>query len=310
MEAVKIREPLPAPQRGSDPDRGVDDVWPGRTVDHVLVPLDGTAFAQAAMSTAEALAVRFGAEIHAIDVDAADPAADLAGRALELDSSLVCMSTRPRGRISGAFLDWTAGAVLRGSGRPIVAVGPLAERPGWDPARRGWPPPLSAGRIVACVDGSEESERALPEAAAWATALHKSLTILTVIEDAPEPVRPRPSVPHHRSRLGAAQYLDSLVDRWDGPTLHVDRLVLRDPIGPASALRNHLGRSPAALVALVAPDRSGSDRIRWGATAEKIVRACPAPCLLIQASTGSQAGLLDAGHWDLRLVHSSRDDLG
>jgi nucleotide-binding universal stress UspA family protein len=310
MQAVEVREPLPPPQWGSDPDWGVDDLWPSRTLDHVLVPLDGSAFAQAAMSTAEALAERFGAELHAIDVDPADHAAELAGRALELGSSLVCMSTRPRGRISGAFLDWTAGAVLRGSGRPIVALGPSAERPGWVPARRGWPPPLSAGRIVVCVDGSEESERALPEAAAWATALHSSLTILTVIDDAPEPVRARPSAPHHRGRLGAAQYLDSLVDRWDGPTLHVDRLVLRDPIGPASALRNHLRRSPAALVALVAPDRSGSDRIRRGATAEKIVRASPAPCLLIPASTGSTAGLPDAGHRDLRLVHSSRDELG
>ncbi|MGQ0434350.1 MAG: universal stress protein [Microthrixaceae bacterium] len=148
--------------------------------------------------------------------------------------------------------------------------------------------PLSAGAIIACVDGTEESETVLSEAAAWARALGKSLTILTVIDDTPEPVRPRPGTIHHRTGHDAQEYVDDLVARWAAPSIEVDGLVLRDPIGPAGAVRNYLARRPAALVALVAPDRSGLHRFRRGATAETIVRASSAPCLLIPATANTE----------------------
>lgn len=284
MDAVVFNHPESA--SALDPTSvGVTDTpAAGKKFDHVLVPLDRSDFSQAAMPTARALADQFNAELHTIGVAPGDPAesgAQIAGRAGELGSTVVCLSTRPRGRIAGAFLDSLTTAVLRDADRAIVAVGPIAERPGWDPEPRGWPAPLSADGIVACVDGTEESERALAEAAAWASAMDKALTILTVIDDAPEPVRPRPGLAHHRTRSGAAAYVDALVGRWETPTLEVDGVVLRDPIGPASAIRNHLARRPAALVALIAPDRSGLHRLRRGATAEKIVRASTAPCLLV-----------------------------
>lgn len=284
MQAVQLKELKYVSALDAASDGDTDPGPLGKKFDHVLVALDGSDFSRAALPTARALAERFGAELHTIGMGPDGPVgrgAEIVGRATELGSSVVCLSTRARGRIAGAFRDSVASAVLRGSGRPIVAVGPMAERPGWDPGPRGWPKPLSANRIVVCVDGTAESEGALPEAAVWASALGKTLTILTVVDDAPEPLRPGPGTVDHRSPYGAEEYIESLVERWEAPTLEVDGLVLRDPIGPASAIRNHLAERPAALVALIAPDRRRWHRIRLGATAEQITRTSPAPCLLV-----------------------------
>jgi nucleotide-binding universal stress UspA family protein len=83
-----------------------------------------------------------------------------------------------------------ARSLLQRSAEPLIALGPAADNPGWSPRPRGWPEPLSVPRLVACVDGSATSEQILPLAAAWAAALDMSLTIITVIEDAPEPTHP------------------------------------------------------------------------------------------------------------------------
>jgi nucleotide-binding universal stress UspA family protein len=254
---------------------------PPKAFDQVLVPLDGSAFSRTAMPTARALAHRFGAKLQTVDVVPHGGAAHVADLARGRGSALVCLSDRPRGRIAGAVLNSLSDAVLRQMALPIVVVGPMAERPGWDPEPRGWPTPLSAKEIVACVDGTPGSEQVLGEAAAWATALGKSLTILTVIKDEPEPVRQRSGVAQHRTPVGAAEYVDGLVDRWATADLEIDGVVLRDPISPASAVRTHLARRPAALLALVAPDRSGLRRVRRGATAAKMIRASSAPCLVV-----------------------------
>lgn len=277
---------LNQPQHGSVPGQtfvsSAAPPQPATVFEHVLVPLDGSDFSSAAIPTATALADRFGANLHSIDLDPHDGAATVVGRATEQGSTLVCLSDRPRGRFAGAFLDSFSDALLRQLDRPIVAVGPMAERPGWDPEPRTWPAPLSASEIVACVDGTTDSGPLLSEASAWAMALDKSLTILTVIRDEPEPLRPRSGVDDHRTPAGAAAYIDALVDRWKTTGLEVDGLVLRDPISPASAIRTHLARRPAALLALVAPDRSGLERVRRGATAAKIIRTSSVPCLLVQ----------------------------
>lgn len=281
MPAHAFTQPQDGSAQGQQPSSNADHPTMVTAFENVLVPLDGSEFSRAAMPTARALADAFSATLDPINLGTRGDAAAVADRAAAQGSALVCLSDRPRGRFAGAFVDSFSTAVLRQLGRPIVAVGPMAERPGWDPEPRGWPAPLSAIEIVACVDGTTDSEKALPEAAAWATALDKTLTILTVIPDEPEPLRRRSDVVHHRTHAGAVEYVDALVSRWETTGLEVDGLVLRDPISPASAIRTHLARRPAALLALVAPDRSGFQRVRQGATAAKIIRASSAPCLLV-----------------------------
>ena len=188
-------------------------------VRHVLVPLDGSEFALQALPTARVLAERFRSELQAIGVAGADddaqrlrslasaalgvdvgddramvvtggePAETIARRAAELGSCVVCLTTHGRGRLQGALVGSVARSLLQRSSEPMVALGPSADNPGWTPRPRSWPEPLSVPRVVACVDGSDTSEQVLPIAGAWARALGMSMTILTVADDAPTPIR-------------------------------------------------------------------------------------------------------------------------
>ena len=291
----------------------VDDLGRPLRFEHVLLPLDGSDFALAAMPTARALSVRFGAQLQVISVaddeaDAdrlgrharaslgadlvdeqvhvvvgVDPADAITARAVALGSCLVCMSTRGRGRVAGTVIGSVTRQVLHSTQTPLVAVGPLADRPGHlvdRPLRRPskWPEPLSVGGIAACVDGSPESEAVLAEAARWAAALGVRLSVLTVAEDvarALDGTRP--------NRFGPAdpqRYVTELADRW---RQHVDAVgeVAFDPIGVATGVAAHLAARPTALLALTTHARSGVERIRLGATAADIVHKSTEPVLVV-----------------------------
>lgn len=297
--------PFAPPTADDDVTHAVTDPLEAR---HVLVPLDDSDFSLRALPTAQALATRLDAEVHAISVaaphdaprlqaraeaalgaepgdqrvrvvTAADPAEAIAQRAADLRPSIVTMSTHGRGRLRGALVGSVARSLLRRVPDPIVALGPRADDPGWIPRPRGWPRPLSIPRIVACVDGSPTSEQVLPVAARWATGLGMSLTIVTVTEDEPEPLRPG-RTSRYSSHPDADAYIDALVEQWRHRAPDINGEVLRDPIGPASGIRTYLDRRPAGLVAVTTHARSGLDRVALGATAANIVSASTAPTLV------------------------------
>jgi nucleotide-binding universal stress UspA family protein len=287
-----------------------DDPLPTVRVGHVLVPLDGSEFALQALPTARQLAARLGAELHTISVaederhaeqlravasamlgadpgdprvlavTGDDPGEAIARRAGELDDCLVCLTTHGRGRLGGAVTGSVARSVMQRSSDAIVALGPVADNPGWSPRPRTWPEPLSVPRILACVDGSDASEQVLPVAAAWARALSMSLSIVTVVDDIPSSLRPAQRDVRYGTSGDAADYVAELAQRWRDSVGSVDGLVLRDPIGPANAIRLHLEQQPAGLVAVTTSARSGLDRVRLGAAAASIVRSSVAPCLV------------------------------
>ena len=277
---------------------------------HVLVPLDGSQFAAAALRTAQALAARFGAELHAVSVAehddevdvlrreaaaalgpgagpaqvhvvvGAEAAAAIAATATDLGSALICMSTHGRGRIAGAVVGSVARSLLQAARQPIIAVGPFADRPrpfGSEP-----PVPLSVPRVVACVDGTPPSESLLPVAGRWADALGMSLTIVTVAEPSPAPVRP--DAPWHR-RHGpeedADAYAARLGEKWKDVAAEVGTEVVYDPISPADGLRTYLDQHPAGLVAVTTHARTGLRRVLLGADAANIVHASTAPTLVV-----------------------------
>jgi nucleotide-binding universal stress UspA family protein len=278
-------------------------------VRHVLVPLDGSELSLQAMPTARELARRLGADVQTVSVVGAEdadrvrilasaavgaemgedrvfvvrdgePAEVIARRARELGSCVVCMSTHGRGRLRGAVIGSVARSVLERSEGPVVALGPMADNPGWTPRPWDWPEPLSVPRIVACVDGSDAAEQVLPLAATWAQALNMSMTIVTMIEDAPPPERPERLKSRYGSHADAESYIDALAQEWGTGPCDVDGLVVRDPLGPASGLRAHLEERPAGLVAVTTHARSGWRRALLGAGAASIVRASVAPCLV------------------------------
>ena len=233
------------------------------------MPLDGSELALQAMPTARVLAQRFDADLHTVTVAAGDDDADraralasaalgvplgddrvsvvtegdpaevIARRAETLGSCVVCLATHGRGRLGGALVGSVARSVLQRSDDPVVALGPSADNPGWSPRPRSWPEPLSVPRIVACVDGSTTSEQVLPLAAAWAQALDMSLTILTVIEDAPAPIRPDRGQSRYGGHADAESYIEQLVQQWRAqPSRHGRRSRARsDRRRPAASER-------------------------------------------------------------------------
>jgi nucleotide-binding universal stress UspA family protein len=281
---------------------------------HVLLPLDGSEFALAAMPTALALTDRLGAALSTISVanndrdaqrleqhataalgranDAVhvvrgdDPAAAIAERAAELDACVVCMSTRGRGRVAGAVLGSVARAVLESTRAPVIALGPEADRPEFFVGRprrrpRSWPEPLSISRLVACVDGSHASEMVLPAARAWSRALNMQLEIVTVAEATTGVVGGAGT-----NRYGPPdpeEYVERLAADWRGDEGDVVSTVVRDPIGVAAGLAAHVRAHPAGLIALATRALTGLHRFRLGAAGADIVRRVPIPALVVHA---------------------------
>jgi nucleotide-binding universal stress UspA family protein len=280
----------------------------------VLLPLDGSAFALAALPTARALAERLGAELSTIslannardarrleqDATAAlgrgngtvhvvrgdDPAAAIGDRAAVLESCVVCMSTRGRGRVAGAVIGSVARAVLESTSAPVIAVGPEADRPPFLVGRprrrpRHWPAPLSIPRLVACVDGSHTSEMVLPAAAAWSRALDMQLAIVTVAE--PAAGGAGGTGPNRYGPPDPEQYVERLTADWRQHDAAVVGTVVRDPLGVEAGLAAHLRAHPAGLIALATRALTGLPRIRLGAAGADIVRRVPVPALIVHA---------------------------
>jgi nucleotide-binding universal stress UspA family protein len=277
-------------------------------VRNILVALDGSESALRALPTARALARRVDADVRTISAarnarDAAglrklasraldadliddhvvvvhgDPAEAIEQQARTLAPCVVCLTTRSRGRFHGAVVGSVARSLLQRSSDPIVALGPMADNPGWSPRPRNWPEPLSVPRLVACVDGSETSEQVLPLAATWARTLEMSLTIVTITGDATASTGARDK-DRYGSHADAESYLAQLVQHWHRSLPETDGEVVRSPIGIWSAIRMYLDRRPAGLVALTTHARSGTRRAFLGATAANIVHASVAPCLV------------------------------
>jgi nucleotide-binding universal stress UspA family protein len=298
-------------------ERPVADASVAATFGTVILPSDGSSEALAALPTAKALSARFSARLEILAVAptadegrvwsehamraladvagrssveviiGADPAQAIVDRAESLSGALVCMSTRGRGRIAGAFIGSVTRSVAERSASPLVVVGPQADRPAWlvGPSRRrpeNFPEPLSTGGILACVDGSADSETVLPVAARWSSMLGLPLSIVTVAEETVEDLRG--NQPNAFGPADPQLYVDTLAGRWPGSV----GAVLYDRIGVVPGLRSHMADQPVALVALAAHARRGLDRLRYGAMSAEIIATSTAPVLVVPMGPGGR----------------------
>lgn len=263
----------------------------------LVVPLDGSADAERAIPLARQLAERLGGGLRLVTVVApghdrgaaaaavAATAAragaawtvldgqDVAAAILEVAAAnaVVCMASHGRGR-SAAVVGSVATAVVARSDNPVVLVGP-----GVPAGHR------LAERVVACVDGSPSSETVVPTAANWASALGLRLSLVTVAEPIPPPLKPgAPYRRGHGPAIDADDYIARLVQDWQRRDVAVDGTAVHDPVSVAGGLADHLATRPAALVAATTHARSGATRAVLGSVAAAIVRHVPAPTVLVR----------------------------
>jgi nucleotide-binding universal stress UspA family protein len=262
----------------------------------IVVPLDGSPFAERALRPACSIAARLEqsrvlllsctddidhmqhrldelaglySEVVAIEtrrVAHGDPAeVILATAATEPDATL-CMATHGRGGITSAVLGSVAKRVVCGSTRPLVLVGPHC-RTALLPAERG--------RLLVCSDGSEFSDSIVPTAAAWCDRLDLAPWLTEVVgpDENPEPA----DHPVPNREVGAATKRLEVLAAQLRPT-DVGIEVLHG--APGRSIPDFAERLPAALIAIATHGRSGLTRITMGSVTTEVVRHAPCPVLI------------------------------
>lgn len=275
------------------------DVRP-RAIDHVLVPLDGSPFAERAVPVAHWLAEEAGASLHLLEV-VAEPAH--AGRAIhDIDlrarrhgadrwqvtadahpaaaivaagatgSSLVCLATHGRDR-SAALLGSVAAGVLAGSPRPVLLVGP-GSRP---PCARDAP-------VMAAVDTEVSDATVVRTAAWWATRLGRPLLLATVAEPTPASFRDG----HARPRAHGPQDPEGRLAALAGKVpagCEVATRVEYEPISVRRGIVRAADRTTALLV-LGAHRRNWAQRAVHGSEAARVVHDAEVPVLVVPVGGG------------------------
>jgi nucleotide-binding universal stress UspA family protein len=239
----------------------------------LVVLLDGTSFGKTALPVAAELAGLFGAGLESVVFDlqsGGDTVVERLGEILDQPgAALACMASHAHHGAGTVFLGSVAFDLLSARGEPVMLVGP-AHQSGRS---------LTAGPVVACVDGSSDSEGSVAVAAAWADRLGVPLEILTVAEPVPEPATGHHTHRHHGPEDSAEAYLDRLAAPWRTDRT-VETLVLYNPVSVVDAVADHLAAGPAGLVVVTSRLRGGAARAVLGSTANKILRTSPVPVLV------------------------------
>jgi nucleotide-binding universal stress UspA family protein len=269
----------------------------GLPVTTLLVPLDGSPFAERAVGPACRLAAEIAVPLHLWSA-AATPAeaeerrlrmrslADGCGASWEVvvtdrpvaammakeDAAghpLVCLATHGRDRTAGLAHSVSV-AVVAASAGPVLLIGPEASTT------------TPTGRyLAACVDGSPDSDRILAAAVAWAAALGLDVTVLTVAEPVPESVRRPGYYPRlHGPHGDADAYAEAIAAAWRGDVAVTGRAIY-DPVDVDGALIGALVADPPDLVVMGTRAPHGLRRLILGSTAAAVAHGSPAPVLVL-----------------------------
>ena len=267
-------------------------------VAQVVVPLDGSPFAERALPVAAWIAAGVGADVHVVEVvpceaeeesedairyldsvalqhhaaawdvvERNDVGAALADTMGSPPGRLACLATHGRGR-SGC-LGSVAVSLLQRSSRPVVLVGPVARAV-----------TAADAPIVVAVDGRTRDDVLVPVALGWAARLGRRLDIVTVAEPAPhwylEGARPRQA----RGPAEPERYVESLAARAEGAGVAIAPRAIYDPISVRDGLVPFLNRT-AALVVVGSRHRQGLGRTVLGSHAVRIVHDAAVPALVV-----------------------------
>lgn len=272
-------------------------------VTRIVVPLDGSLFAERALPVAEWAAAGVGADVHLVEIVTREEDAEGAFRYLDsvsrrhraagwdvfqrndvgealadtvagFPAGMACLATHGRDR-SASLLGSVAASLLDRSSRPVLLTGPAAHAIA-----------AADAPVVVAVDGTARDESLIPVALGWAARLARRLEIVTVAEPAPAGYREGGAPRRARGPAEPERYLASLVARTEGSRVAVASKVVYDPISVRDGLVPLLDR-PAALIVLGSRHRLGVPRMALGSHAARIVHVAPIPALAVPLPRGA-----------------------
>lgn len=220
------------------------------------------------------LAERFRDRVEVVpEVAQGHPSEEIASHAGDAD--LVVMSTHGRGPFARALLGTTAQKVTRSSTVPVVTIDPQAEV---KPVRK----------ILCMIDLTPWSEPALDEAVRWAERTDATLHVVHAFE------LPLYTLPDGGSIFEPdvlARVRAQATDRMDGflarrpTTARVERHLIEG--APATVAQQVIEDEGIDLVVMGTHGRSGMQRLLLGSVAERMLRTCHVPVMVVRAGGGT-----------------------
>ena len=261
----------------------------------ILVPLDGSSYAERAIGPArdlaESLGVKVGvAQVVAIAADANERylagiahehklgwwqvvvASDAVSGLHELAEerqAMICLSTHGHGR-AAAVVGSTAEELSRRATLPVMLIGRSAEV---DVRRR-------FDSLVVPLDGTSDSEVAYTLTLPWARHFGMPVQLVTVVEQVLAPLREdHPPTPRYGPSGDPGDYLAGVVAHQPTAGAVVSIRVQFDPISPASGMADFLRETPSALAVVASHVRTGVSRFLHGSVAGNIIDHSPVPVI-------------------------------
>jgi nucleotide-binding universal stress UspA family protein len=227
-----------------------------------------------AKARAEAMTEGVDVQVHAPRGHAAPTIVRMAG---EVGAELVVMTAHGRGPFERAWIGSVADRVMRQAPCPVLLL-------------TGEEVDLDASSILVAMDGSENAEVALAEAAKFARVWDGQLTLALVVPRARSVAVPYLDLSAESERIRmdreveAQAYLERLAAPLRGEGLRADVVTTRDDdIVPG--LMKLRERHRAGLVVVGTQGRGGVARLLMGSVATRVVHEAPVPVLLVPPRT-------------------------
>ncbi len=196
-------------------------------------------------------------------------------------ADLICMASSGRGAIGRLTLGSVADKVVRTSTKPILVI---REN---DAMESSTLPKIA--RVIVPLDGSDRAQLALPVAAVIAKQLGAAIQLLSAV-DLPQVVSPAMAygpafTPEFYTEIeaettnAANEYLDQALAVLAQHDATAEKHVM---LGSAVAAILDFAK-PGDLVVMTSRGQGGFKRWLMGSVAEKLIRECPAPLLVVPA---------------------------
>lgn len=272
-------------------------------VNYVVVPLDGSPFAERALPVARWVAAEIGAGVHPVEIVQGDEDAEGAIRYLDsvcrrhpttqwdivqredvpgalvetvagAPARMACMATHGWDR-SASPLGSVAAAVLDRSEHPVVLVG-----------REAQAVTARDASVVVAVDGTQRDDALVSVALGWAAKLARPVDIVMVAAPAPAGSREAVHTRQVGGRAAPEEYVESLAARAADAGPAVASRVAYDPVSVGNGLVPLLAQT-AALVVLGSRRRPAAPGTVVDSDAARIVSDAPVPALVVPFPAGA-----------------------